>query len=153
MPIHRTKQPHPAQTQGFTLIELMVALAIIAIVAAVAVPSYQSNIAAGRKTSAANNLLGALQFARSEAIVRRSAVKVCASTDGSSCSGTDWSTGGVVLEGATVLRSIPPASDVAITGNAITFKSDGTTTASNVTVGSAPAKTVSVNIVGHAKIN
>ncbi|TXH92700.1 MAG: prepilin-type N-terminal cleavage/methylation domain-containing protein [Pseudomonas sp.] len=149
MPSHRTTL-HPSRHQGFTLIELMIVLAIIAIVALVAAPDYQSSIASSRKTSAANNLLGALQFARSEALTRRSDVTVCASSNGSTCSGSDWSTGGVVLDGSTLLRSIPAAPKVAISGNAITIKSDGTTTASSISVDD---KTVSINIVGHAKIN
>ncbi|MGN0927044.1 GspH/FimT family pseudopilin [Ectopseudomonas mendocina] len=137
-------------SRGFTLIELMVVLAIIVIAAAVAVPSYNSSVEAGRKTSAVNNLVGALQFARSEAITRRSdGVKVCASAGGSTCSGSNWSAGGVVLDGSTLLRSIPAAPDVTITGNTITFNSDGTTTASTIAVGD---KVISVNIVGAAKI-
>lgn len=137
-------------SRGFTLVELMVAIAIIAIVAAVAVPSYQSSIAAGHKTSAANNIIGALQFARSEAVIRRSDnVKVCASAGGSTCSGSNWSAGGLVVDGSTLLRTIPPAPDVAITGNAVTFKSDGTTAASTI---SLDDRVISINIVGAAKI-
>lgn len=153
MPSQWTCTSYSIRVKGFSLIELMIVLAIIAITAAVAVPSYQSNIASNRKTSAANNLLGALQFARSEAVLRRSEVKVCASANGNTCNGTDWSSGGLVLDGSTILRAIPPATDIAITGNAVTFKSDGTTTASNITVGSNPTKNISINIVGHAKIN
>lgn len=153
MLIVRKKLLKPQVAKGFSLIELMIVLAIIAIGAAIAVPSYQSSIASNRKTSAANNLLGVLQFARSEAVIRRKQIKVCASADGTSCSGTDWSTGGVVLDGSTILRSIPSVTDVPITGSAITFNSDGTTTATNISIGSSPTRTVSVNIVGHAKIN
>ncbi|MDF3193914.1 GspH/FimT family pseudopilin [Pseudomonas sp. 1928-m] len=152
MSTHRTKYLQHARNQGFTLIELMVVIAIIAIIAAIAIPNYQSSIDAGRKTSATNNLLGALQFARSEAVIRRSnKVKVCASADGNTCSGSDWSTGGVVLDDTTLLRSIPAAPDVTISGNAITFKNDGTTTASSISV--TGGKTISVNIIGHAKIH
>lgn len=143
------------RSRGFTLIELMVVLAILAIVAAVAVPSYQSSIESNQRTSAANNLLGALQFARSEAVIQRTEVKVCASTNGTSCSGNDWSTGGVVLKTSdnAVLRSIPSATKVQISGDAITFNSDGSAGASSISVGSSPSKSVTVNIVGHAKIN
>ena len=56
----------------------------------------------------------------------------------------------MVLDGSTLLRSIPPAPKVVISGSAITIKSDGTTTASSISVDD---KTVSINIVGHAKIN
>lgn len=142
-------------SQGFTLIELMVVLAILAVVAAIAVPNYQSSIAASRKTSAANQLLGALQFARSEAVLSRKEIRVCASSNGTSCAGSDWGQGAIVLRTDTskVLRKIPAVKDVAISGASITFKADGTTTASSLVVGSSPSKNISVSIVGMAKIN
>ncbi len=145
MPYYQTR------SCGFSLIEMMIVLAIIAIVAAIATPNFRNSILSNRRVSATNNLLGALQLARSEAVTRRSDnVRVCASTDGKTCAGTDWSSGGIVLDGVTLLRNIPPAKGVAINGDAITFKRDGTTTASSITVDN---KTISVNIVGAAKIN
>lgn len=54
--------------KGVTLIELMIAVGILAIVVAIAVPNFQSMIQNNRLTSAANETLGVFQIARSEAI-------------------------------------------------------------------------------------
>lgn len=141
---------HTGQQRGFSLLELMVVLAIIAIIVAVAIPDYQASMAANREKSASNNLLGAMQFARSEAITRRTGVTVCASSDGSSC-GADWSAGGIVrTTDGVVLRTIPAADDVAMTGNAIAFRGDGTSAGGSITVGSS--RTVSISVIGYAKI-
>lgn len=146
MPCHPTHH----RAQGFSLIELMIVLAILAIVAAVAIPDYQASMAANRETSASNNLLGAMQFARSEAVTRRTGITVCASSDGTSC-GANWSAGGIVRTNAgVVLRAIPAADDVTIAGNAIAFRGDGTSVGGSITIGSN--KTVSVSAIGYAKI-
>jgi len=56
--------------KGFTLIELMISLGILAILATMAVPSFQGVIEKNRVTSQANFLLSAVQTARSEAVRR-----------------------------------------------------------------------------------
>lgn len=162
MPSHRMTLHHLSLHRGFSLVEMMVVLAIVAIVAAVAVPSYQNSTESSRESSALNQLLGTLQFARSEAAAGADTtvtlVSVCASSDQSTC-GTDWSAGGIVRTNTgRVLRTIPPFQDVTITGNAIAFKRSGElNSGSNATltvqVGSRAAKTISVNAVGFAKIN
>lgn len=63
------------------MIELMVTLAVAAIVVTMAVPSFQSMINGNRLTSAANEMIGSLQLARSEAIRRNGRAGVCMSTN------------------------------------------------------------------------
>ena len=50
------------KSSGFTLIELMVVVAIVAIVSAVALPSYNNSIAKSRRAEARGQLLEAAQF-------------------------------------------------------------------------------------------
>lgn len=66
-----------AKQPGFTLVELMVAIAIMAIVIAFAVPSFEQIRNGNRLSSGANDLLTALQLARTEAIRRNRAVTFC----------------------------------------------------------------------------
>lgn len=79
----------PKAVAGFTLIELMVTLAVVAITLAIGVPSFQGVVSDNRLTGAANNLIGALNVARSEAIKRGRSVVLTPV-------GSDWSTGGRV---------------------------------------------------------
>jgi type IV fimbrial biogenesis protein FimT len=70
---------HPRAT-GFTLLELMVTLAVLGILLGIAVPSFQSSLTNSRLTTAANDLVGALQAARSEAIKRNATHQFCVDT-------------------------------------------------------------------------
>lgn len=61
---------------GFTLIELMIVVALIAIIAMVAVPGFSSLIESNRHKSTTNNVIGILNYARSEAVRRGEPVAV-----------------------------------------------------------------------------
>lgn len=112
---------HRKGVQGFTLLELMVTLAVAAIILSYGVPGFMTFIDNNRATTYANELVTALNLARSEATRRGAAITVCSSTDNATCSGsTDWSTGWVVRSAAgDVLRVWPERSGGAgvVSGN------------------------------------
>lgn len=68
--------------RGLTILELMLAIAIGAILVGVGVPSFVNTIRNSEMTSATNGLVGALYAARSEAVKRRGRVTICIAEDG-----------------------------------------------------------------------
>lgn len=76
---------HKRCPRGLTLIELMVTIAVLAIVLAIGVPSFQGAMNSSRLSSAANELTSALHLARSEAIKRNRTVLLCRSENLTSC--------------------------------------------------------------------
>ena len=72
--------------KGFTLIEMMITVAIAALLLTTAIPSFQALITNNRLSTQANAFIGALQLARSEAIKRNLNVTVCQSGDEQNCS-------------------------------------------------------------------
>ena len=85
---------------GFTLIELIITLSIAGILLAIAVPNFISFVQNSRLTNQANDLVTALNYARSEAIKRGVRVTVCSRASDTSCAAAgvfDWSNGWVVF--------------------------------------------------------
>jgi type IV fimbrial biogenesis protein FimT len=84
--------------RGFTMIELMVVIAVAGIMTALAAPSLTKMIASNRIQSEASTFVGDLMYARSEAIKRGEAVSLCASSDGVRCLNTNtWHSGWIVF--------------------------------------------------------
>lgn len=97
--IQARKVPVMAREQrGFTLIELMVTIAVLAIVVSIAGPSFTSMINNNRSAAVGEELAGAFNYARSEAVKRGDRVSICASSDGATCSAAGtWSQGWIVF--------------------------------------------------------
>jgi type IV fimbrial biogenesis protein FimT len=96
------RTPRRHSVGGFTLVELLVVMAIAAILLTIGVPSYTATTSKYRVSTEVNSLVGDLQYARSEAIKQGVTVTVCTSTDGATCSGaTSWASGHVVLTNPT----------------------------------------------------
>ncbi|PXX89401.1 pilus assembly protein [Marinobacter vulgaris] len=148
--------------RGFTLIELMVVVAVLAIVATVAVPSFRQVIENNRLATESNRLFSAMSFARSEAVRVGDDVSLSARTGGfdagwcvhlgADCSGTD------------ILRQFDAGNQLDYTASAstLTFNARGEMTNAAFQVSLEPVgcetgetdkmRTVTVSLSGRASI-
>lgn len=86
------------EARGFTLLELMTALTVLAVLLGLAVPSFREVSRNNRVTAAQNDLVTAFTYARSEALRLSQPVSVCASADAATCSGAvSWATGWIAF--------------------------------------------------------
>jgi type IV fimbrial biogenesis protein FimT len=149
--------------KGLTLIELVVTLAVIAVLVAIGMPALQGTSQSGRLTAAINSLTADFAFARSEAVTRNTDVRVrTVSGD------TDWSQGWIVEAlpaggpAVTIRNGKAVAANILFTGDAasLTYNSDGSQEAGGSLTfktcqqgdTSAHGREIRVNLSGRVKL-
>ena len=95
--------------KGFTLTEVIVVTAIVAILFGIAIPSYKYLTTSYRMSAEINNLVGDLQFARGEALKEGNGVTACISSDGATCTGGgNWGVGWIVFSDLNSNATVDP---------------------------------------------
>ncbi len=108
------------RSQGFTLVELMVVLAIISIALAIAVPNYNQFVLNARMTAQTNEFIEAITFAQNTARTRKTRTTICKSNDNTTCTTTgSWQQGHIIfVDGNTagVVDGAAPNADILLAG-------------------------------------
>ncbi len=140
-----SRVPTPWRARGFTLIEVMTVVAVLAVFAAIALPSFGRYVADAELQSASGELQSFLSAARADALTRRISTKVAPSGMAT------WN----LTESGTVTRtySLPASvSAVSSVASGIEFLPDGTATAATLTLTSSRTTTryvLQANAGGH----
>lgn len=136
--------------RGFNLLELMVGITVLGVLLGIGVPSFTQMIRTNRLVSQSNELVGALSYARSEALKRGFRVSACPGSGAACSGGTDWNVGILVFTDDTgttgtldgtdqLLQSWPPFTGGFVAGGgvspaAVTFLSNGAQAAAQLDI-------------------
>lgn len=122
------------QDQGFTLVELMITLALLAIVANIAVPAFDGLIVRNRQQALMEQVEKTLNNARADAVLKRRTVEICGSNNGENCS-ANWSDGWLVRASDKILHltQLPTHDNLRWSGfqQSIRFRENGSTPTGN----------------------
>lgn len=132
-----TAPNRPQASTGFTLIELVIVIALVGILLRLAVPPLRGALADQRAKSVAYETMAALNLARSEAIKRNTNVTLTATTATSTSSTCDGTQLWTLAVGASTLQSwcVPATVSISAGFANVTFKVDGrATAATSITV-------------------
>jgi type IV fimbrial biogenesis protein FimT len=108
-----------SEFRRFTMLELVIVMAIVAILATIAMPGFQYVTSSNRVSTEVNGLLGDMQYARNEALKEGQPITVCPSANPTSptpsCSGsTAWQSGWIVFPDPDSTQTVgPTTSDLA----------------------------------------
>lgn len=121
--------------RGFSLLELMITLSVAAILLVIAVPNFRDLMHRNQVSSASNELLASMAYARTEAITRGQLVSMCPSTDSTSCAASSaYETGWMVYTYPAGSASANKAYD---SGNSILLRATTVRTGVSVRAGSS----------------
>lgn len=96
--------------RGYSLYELLMTLALMALVLTLGIPSFSGTVARSRISVEIDALFHAIHLARKESVMRREVVSLCPSSDGMDCEpGRDWSIGWLMFTNHD--RDAPPRVD------------------------------------------
>lgn len=97
---------------GFTLVELMVTVALLAVILTLGVPSFTDLLRSWQRDVATRAFTGHVRMARSEAIKTSQQVVMCTSADGAGCAGdNNWMAGWIVFTDRDGDRTVDAADD------------------------------------------